>query len=194
MRIQINGKTYQAHRLAFLYMTGKFPPDEVDHINHEPSDNRFVNLRQVTRLENLRNQSLSKNNKSGFTGVSWYGRYSKWVAAKHVINITILRYPPFYHGVQPSIVMLHEVYGINRFLSVVNKYTRSENSRNRSMHLNNKSGFSGVCWKKRVSKWLASISINGKRKHLGYLYLFAHTVAQRRVSHVQKEPIVFPGI
>ena len=78
--IQINGKIYKAHRLAFLYMTGKFPTDEVDHINHSRDDNRFVNLRKVTRLENLRNQSMYSKNKSGFTGVCWHERDSKWVA------------------------------------------------------------------------------------------------------------------
>jgi hypothetical protein len=78
--IKINGKIYKAHRLAFLYMTGKFPTDEVDHINHSRDDNRFVNLRHATRVENLRNQSMYSKNKSGFTGVRWHEGASKWVA------------------------------------------------------------------------------------------------------------------
>ena len=80
IRIKINGNKYLAHRLAFLYMTGKFPPDEVDHINHLRADNRFVNLRHATRVENSRNKSMQLNNKSGFTGVSWHERTSKWIA------------------------------------------------------------------------------------------------------------------
>jgi hypothetical protein len=78
--IKINGKIYKAHRLAFLYMTGKFPPDDTDHINHSRDDNRFVNLRKVTRLENLRNQSMYSKNKSGFTGVYWDKARNKWKA------------------------------------------------------------------------------------------------------------------
>ena len=40
--IKVNRRRYQAHRLAFLYMTGKFPANEVDHINHVCGDNRWV--------------------------------------------------------------------------------------------------------------------------------------------------------
>jgi hypothetical protein len=75
--IGVLGKVYSAHRLAFLYMTGKFPLDEVDHKNHERSDNRWSNLREVTRLENSRNRSMHLNNKSGFSGVCWKKRVSK---------------------------------------------------------------------------------------------------------------------
>ena len=78
--IRINGKSYSAHRLAFLYMDGAFPPNDTDHINHLRADNRFVNLRQVTQVENGRNKSMQSNNKSGFTGVYWHKRASKWVA------------------------------------------------------------------------------------------------------------------
>ena len=84
MRIKINGKIYQAHRLAFLYIEGKFPVDDTDHINHSRDDNRFSNLRQATGVENGRNKSLSKNNKSGFTGVFWDKARNKW---KAYINI-----------------------------------------------------------------------------------------------------------
>ena len=76
--IGIDGKQYKAHRLAFLYMTGKLPPNEIDHINHSRDDNRFVNLRHATRVENLRNKSMHSNNKSGFTGVYWEKALNKW--------------------------------------------------------------------------------------------------------------------
>jgi hypothetical protein len=76
--IKINGKMYKAHRLVFLYMTGKFPPDEIDHLNHLRYDNRFVNLRHATRVENSRNRSMNSNNTSGFNGVYWHEGASKW--------------------------------------------------------------------------------------------------------------------
>ena len=78
--IAINGKIYYAHRLAFLFVTGAFPIDYVDHLNHKRSDNRWINLRAVTRGENQKNKKLNKNNKSGFAGVSWKAADKRWVA------------------------------------------------------------------------------------------------------------------
>jgi len=54
IQIGINKKLYQAHRLAFLYMTGEIPP-LVDHINRKPFDNRWDNLRSATKYENALN-------------------------------------------------------------------------------------------------------------------------------------------
>lgn len=76
--IGIDGKNYLAHRLAFLYMTGSFPKDVVDHINHNCSDNRWANLRSVSRTENNRNNRKHHDNKSGICGV-WLDR-KVWVA------------------------------------------------------------------------------------------------------------------
>ena len=78
--IGIKGKLYRAHRLAFLYMDGKFPTEQSDHINHVRSDNRWVNIRYVTQKENGKNQKKGKNNKSGVTGVHWDKSKNKWCA------------------------------------------------------------------------------------------------------------------
>lgn len=69
VQIKINQKCYFAHRLAFLYVNGSFP-DRVDHINHKRNDNRWENLRSVSLIDNCKNRSISKNNKSGLNGVS----------------------------------------------------------------------------------------------------------------------------
>ncbi|MDE1814536.1 MAG: HNH endonuclease, partial [Thaumarchaeota archaeon] len=79
-QIYLGGKRYLAHRLAWLYMTGAFPTGHIDHINRDPSDNRWVNLRAATPSQNLANQGLSKSNKSGFKGVCWNKRKRKWQA------------------------------------------------------------------------------------------------------------------
>jgi len=78
--IFFNGKAYKAHRLAWLYMTGSLPKHQIDHINHDRIDNRWINLREATTLDNNRNQSLRKNNTSGFTGVFWMKSRNKWIA------------------------------------------------------------------------------------------------------------------
>ena len=77
-QIMINRQVYRAHRLAWLYMTGKWPENDIDHINHDRTDNRWVNLREVTRTENLKNSSLRKRNTSGVCGVHWYEGRDKW--------------------------------------------------------------------------------------------------------------------
>jgi hypothetical protein len=78
--IKIDGKNYSAHRLAFLYIEGAFPQCEVDHINHDRADNRWANLRPVTRDQNMRNIPRYKNNTSGITGVRWIVEMQKWRA------------------------------------------------------------------------------------------------------------------
>ena len=70
-RFSVDGKSYLAHRLAWLYVNGAFPIDQIDHLNHDRLDNRIANLRCVTHKENGKNQSLCKNNSSGVTGVNW---------------------------------------------------------------------------------------------------------------------------
>lgn len=74
------GSSYLLHRLAFLYMLGRFPPSEVDHLNGNGLDNRFENLREVTRQGNTKNKRKHANNSSGHTGIHWYPRYGKWCA------------------------------------------------------------------------------------------------------------------
>ena len=84
--ININNKTWMAHRLAWLYVYGEFPPKgmDIDHINHERSDNRLVNLRLATRSQNHANKVKDARNTSGITGVSWYKAYQCWNAQLHV--------------------------------------------------------------------------------------------------------------
>jgi hypothetical protein len=53
--IGVGGKLYKAHRLAFLYMEGEFPKDQVDHLNGIKIDNSWANLRKCTPIENMNN-------------------------------------------------------------------------------------------------------------------------------------------
>jgi len=78
--IDINCTSYSSHRLAWLYMTGNWPEDQIDHINHVRDDNRWLNLRECTNAQNGANAGKPKNNTSGYKGVSWNKGVKKWTA------------------------------------------------------------------------------------------------------------------
>jgi hypothetical protein len=78
--IGLDGRLYRVSHLAWFYMLNRWPIGEVDHINHNPADNRWINLRESTSAENLRNKSKYKNNTSGITGVIWHEKQQKWRA------------------------------------------------------------------------------------------------------------------
>ena len=71
-------RPYLAHRLAWLYMIGEWPKNEIDHIDGDSLNNRFSNLREATRSENEHNTGVRSNNTSGYKGVCWNGKASKW--------------------------------------------------------------------------------------------------------------------
>lgn len=77
-QIKINLKTYRAHRLSWLYMTGNWPEDQIDHINRNRSDNRFVNLREATQSQNQGNSKKYKDVSSVYRGACWHKRDKKW--------------------------------------------------------------------------------------------------------------------
>lgn len=82
VHISINNRIYKAHRLAWYYVYGVWPADQIDHINGVRNDNRLCNLREVNRSENFQNQHKAhKNNSSGLMGAyldkatgRWYSR------------------------------------------------------------------------------------------------------------------------
>lgn len=80
IKIGIKNREYKAHRLAWLYMTGKWPVQEIDHINGKQDDNRWQNLRAASSSENLMNRKVPVNNKSGHKGVFYWQKRKKWIA------------------------------------------------------------------------------------------------------------------
>ena len=76
--IRVDGKKYQASRLAYLWMTGHWPEAEMDHINRVRTDDRWANLRAVIRSEQMRNRSLPRADGSIPVGVTPH--HNKWRA------------------------------------------------------------------------------------------------------------------
>lgn len=79
-RVCIDGRRYLAHRVAWLYVHGKWPEHEIDHINGVRDDNRIANLRSATHAENAQNRGKRPDNSSGLQGVSWHVWHKKWAA------------------------------------------------------------------------------------------------------------------
>lgn len=81
------GRRFLLHRLAWWYMTGEMPVGDIDHIDGVRANNRFSNLRDVSRSTNLENQRNPKtHNKSGFLGVTPDPRKPGWFVAQIGVN------------------------------------------------------------------------------------------------------------
>jgi hypothetical protein len=78
IQIKVNKKFYLAHRLAWLFETGQWPKDEIDHINGVHADNRIENLREATRCQNMANVGVTRQNVSGLKGAYWHKPTGKW--------------------------------------------------------------------------------------------------------------------
>lgn len=78
--IKIDGRSYASHILAFFYMTGAWPNDEIDHEDTDSLNNVWENIREATRSQNCANRKIHKNNTSGHKGVTWHKQHQKWAA------------------------------------------------------------------------------------------------------------------
>ena len=79
-RGQVMGKPVKAHRVAWCIETGDWPEATIDHIDANPSNNRWANLRAATQGQNNCNRMGAVVSSSRYKGVSWYERKKKWEA------------------------------------------------------------------------------------------------------------------
>ncbi len=85
-RIDLFGKHYLAHRLAWLLSKGEWPNGDIDHEDRNKDNNRIGNLRPATVSQNAANRKRSATNTSGFKGVCWNSKSGKWQAQIKVGN------------------------------------------------------------------------------------------------------------
>jgi hypothetical protein len=83
LMLTMAGRKLYAHRVAVMIMTGRWPREDVDHVNGDRTDNRWANLRKASRSCNLQNSRIRSNNTSGVKGVSQRSDTGKWTARIH---------------------------------------------------------------------------------------------------------------
>lgn len=66
------------HHLIWLFETGDWPLQELDHIDGNPLNNRFSNLQEVSSAGNKQNMKVRSDNISGYPGVYWLVRANRW--------------------------------------------------------------------------------------------------------------------
>lgn len=70
IKISIDNRGYYAHRLAWFYVYGVWPTDQLDHIDCNGKNNSIRNLREASNSQNLANRSKTVKNTTGFKGVT----------------------------------------------------------------------------------------------------------------------------
>lgn len=161
--IGVDGFVYLAHRLAWLWMTGAFPVEEIDHINGARSDNRFANLRQASKHLNSQNRHKpSSRNKVGFLGVT---------AKKKGFQASIsVDGNHRYLGLFNTEELAHLAYLAEKRRShpfgEIARDSAITPPRRRARSDTSVSGLTGVTW--HNNRWLSRLGVNGKKKHLGY--------------------------
>lgn len=144
------------------------PPGlEVDHINRDKLDNRKSNLRLVTRSQNCANRGSFKNSKSKYKGVRWNKKIGLWEAAigKDGVITTIGAFNDEIAAASAYNEYARKMWGE---YAVLNDIQEVDFRRARHLKsLNAQSRFRGVT-RRKSGKWVARITINGKRESLGY--------------------------
>lgn len=95
-------KEYRAHRLAWLYVYGTLPKNNIDHINGDKSDNRIFNLRDVT--QRLNNQNFAIHRGGRLPGTCFIKDKNKWRAR---VDIKEQKIHIGYYGTEKE---AHEAY------------------------------------------------------------------------------------
>ena len=102
--IRVDKRHYYAARLAWLYVHGRWPTHEIDHINRVRDDDRLCNLREATHSQNNANCTVKSHNASGFKGIYFKRATGKWGAS--------IRYgkKSYYLGYYTSPQLAHAAY------------------------------------------------------------------------------------
>lgn len=84
VELRVDGKAYLAHRLAWFYVHGEWPPTKLDHRDTIRTHNWIDNLRPASDQENAQNTNAHVDNVSGFKGVSIHKKSGRFRATIRV--------------------------------------------------------------------------------------------------------------
>ena len=175
--ITIDGNSYKAHRLAFLYMNAKFPDNIVDHKDTVRNNNIFTNLREATFSENLCNSNNRIDNKSGVKGIFKHSVNNSWIAqikfgGKKFYLGSFMNIQDAEKAINDKRSELHGEFsrhGCNSdaLLDSPEVFKKKVLLTDRNKNKNNSSGIRGISWHKQVGKWQANFSHRGEKYYLG---------------------------
>jgi hypothetical protein len=77
--VSVDYRRYKLHRVIWLWHFGQLP-EEIDHIDGNPSNNRIENMRAADRLSNMKNVKRPSTNTTGFKGVRLHSQSKRWTA------------------------------------------------------------------------------------------------------------------
>lgn len=87
--ISIACRRYKAHRLAWLYVYGVWPPGQLDHKDNHPDHNWIENLRLASDSQNRMNSRRPRHNTSGLKGAHRDNTRHRWMASIQKDGVTI---------------------------------------------------------------------------------------------------------
>ena len=194
--IRINNKNYGEHRIIWLWCKGYLSENQIDHINRIKDDNRICNLREATPSCNNKNKGLQCNNKTGIIGIRFRnGKYETYIQNNKGKTIDSGTFNTLLDGAKAR--YLGEVkynYENCNSTSTAYQYIKDNDTEwlNGDMQVeknkskpNKSSGIEGVWFNKLRNKWMVGITINKKRKHLGYFIELDDAVMTRYEAEVK---------
>lgn len=168
VEIGINNKSYRAHHLAWLYVTGEWPSADIDHKDGDRSNNAFQNLREATNQKNAQNRHWvsSRKTTTEYLGVTWNKQRQCWMAqirTKDGRNLNLGLYDDDY---QAHLAYLHAKRELHDDADICGgdlpPKPQPRNLRRQT------SAVVGVSFDSSREKWCAKPLIDGRRKHIGY--------------------------
>lgn len=167
--VHFNYRNELAHRVAWKIMTGE-DPIEIDHIDGNRSNNKWTNLRNGTRSDNLHNMAIKSNNTSGYHGVSFSKRHQRWLAAIHVGSFDSKEEAIEARKKAEALLGYHPNHG--RKMVEPQKPDRPFR-------------IPGVTWETGRKQWFAQFTRNGKTLFLGRFDNFDDAVTARKEAEAE---------